>query len=455
MDRENLLSEKTYKKLGFHYYGDAGHFDEASMDFWFPKLQAAGTRWLVICLSQNVSVPQEFIDRLKSIRIEPIVIMNLSISEPPSQIQFEQTVRDYAEKGIRLIQFFNKPNLRRSYTPEDWMKPGLVKRFTERFAAYASIAIREKIIPIYPLLEPGGDYWDLAFFESSLKILKENYSEKVLPNLVFSAYCGLNEHPISWNAEGPAEYGYPAPYEQNGVNHCGFYLYKWYHDLIVRELGKNYPMILFRAGKWAYGIGELNLITKESRQEYLKILNITQNEANPLPNFVLACCLYKLPSSSLLYGKDISSDNRGENIFDMKRKPKTQGKSVKIEIFTLLFGFIKKISAFGFSNILKIFKSFGTNFVTICKYLIGFLSRGKNPLEYFLLPQAENLFTQDQLVALEGFIKLHHCESGTDSIKASKAKTVYMLNNSELYPPSAQTQLQGEGCDIKIISLQD
>ena len=73
MEAYGFSANRKSKKLGFHYYKDAGHFDDPSLDYWLPKLQAAGTSWLVVYAPENGEIPENFIIRLRDVRIEPVV----------------------------------------------------------------------------------------------------------------------------------------------------------------------------------------------------------------------------------------------------------------------------------------------------------------------------------------------------------------------------------------------
>ena len=71
------------KQLGFHYYSDTDHYDEASLDYWLPKLLAVGTRWLVLSIIERAEIPENFLKRVTAAGIEPIICPQFSISNPP------------------------------------------------------------------------------------------------------------------------------------------------------------------------------------------------------------------------------------------------------------------------------------------------------------------------------------------------------------------------------------
>lgn len=453
MEAYGFSAHRKSKKLGFHYYKDAGHFDDPSLDYWLPKLQAAGTSWLVIYAPENGEIPENFIRRLRDVRIEPIVVLNYSISEPPAMPLFQQRMAYYHSVGIHMVQFFNRPNMKNAWSPEDWIKPDLVKRFTRLFADYAVTCVREKVIPLFPMLEPGGDYWDLAFLRSSVKVIHREYSESLLSNLVFSASAGLNRHPLEWNAGGPGAYPSSAPYTDAQVDHRGFYLYAWYEDILRKELGKNVPILLMNAGMWDASAGIFDVSTRESKQQFLNILNmlqeITLKGESKIPSYILSCCLYKLPSTESLSMSVSAAAPAPESIFGTREKsaggeiPAAGDKKAGLK------------GVFSFSKLIKSLKQVGTNIATIIKQLGKFLLQGGGMKEYFLLPEVNSLFTEEQMNVIRQYIKLHKCASGSDLNEALASKNVIMIDDQALYPAYMLRQLQDRGCAVHTVSLQN
>ena len=451
MEAYGFSANRKSKKLGFHYYKDAGHFDDPSLDYWLPKLQAAGTSWLVVYAPDRGEIPENFIQRLRDVRIEPIVILNYSISEPPSMQLFQQRMAYFHSIGIHMVQFFNRPNMRSSWNAEDWIKPGIVSRFVRRFADYATVCVREKVIPLFPLLEPGGDYWDLAFLQSSIKQIRKEFSESLLSNLVFTASAGLNRHPITWNESGPSAYPPAIPYQEGQVDHRGFYLFRWYEEILKKEIGKNVPLLLMNAGLWDPGAGIFDVVTRESKQQYLNILNLLQDVSmrseNAIPSYILSCCIYKLPTTESLSASVPSGNNVAENLFgidaknnDLKRLPfpRRVTEYVQKNLIGKFTGFVKKV---------------GTNIATINNYA-GQLLQGGRLKEYFLLPEVNSLFTEEQLNTIRQYIKIHKCSSGNDLNEALASKNVIMIDDQALYPAYMLRQLQDRGCAVHTVSLQ-
>ena len=350
-----------------------------------------------------------------------------------------------------MVQFFNRPNMRSSWNAEDWIKPGIVSRFVRRYADYATVCVREKVIPLFPLLEPGGDYWDLAFLQSSIKQIRKEFSESLLSNLVFTASAGLNRHPITWNENGPSAYPPAIPYQEGQVDHRGFYLFRWYEEILKKEIGKSVPLLLMNAGLWDPGAGIFDVVTKESRQQYLNILNLLQDVSmkaeNAIPSYILSCCIYKLPTTESLSASVPNGSSAADNLFgkDTKNNDSRNLPFPRRVIEYVQKKLIGKVVGFG--------KKVGTNIATISNYA-GQLLQGGRLKEYFLLPEVNSLFTEDQLNTIRQYIKMHKCASGNDLNEALASKNVIMIDDQALYPAYMLRQLQDRGCAVHTVSLQ-
>ena len=451
MEAYGFSANRKSKKLGFHYYKDAGHFDDPSLDYWLPKLQAAGTSWLVIYAPDNSEIPENFIVRLREVRIEPIIVLNYAISDPPSVQIFQQRMAYYHSIGIHMVQFFNRPNMRSSWSAEDWVKPGLVTRFIRKYADYATICVREKVIPLFPLLEPGGDYWDLAFLRSSVKQIRKEFSESLLSNLVFSASACLNKNPLSWNEAGPSGYPPASPYAEGVVDHRGFYLFQWYEDILSKEIGKNVPLLLMDAGLWDSKAGIFDVVTRESKQQYLNILNLLQDvtlkNGGKIPSYVLSCCVYKLPTTESLSAAAPAGTDAADGLYAFGSKNAEEGISFPEKVSR----FFRKLSI---SNLHQLIKKVGTNIATNIQYAGRYVFQGGSLKEYFLLPEVSSLFTEDQMNTIRQYIKIHKCASGNDLNEALASKNVIMIDDQALYPAYMLRQLQDRGCDVHTVSLQ-
>ncbi len=466
MASKGTSSTNRPKQLGFHYYEDTDHYDEASLDYWLPKLQAAGTRWLVLSVTENVEIPENFIQRIAAAGIEPVITLGLALSEPLPLALFRERVAYYRKSGAHLIRFFDHPNMKEAWSVEDWLKPDLVERFVALFVRYAEICLSQKMIPLFPLLQPGGDYWDISFLKASLKILKTQHNETILPNIIFSADAGFQEHPLDWGAGGPASGRFTAAYHSDHTDHKGFHIYEWYQAVLKQELNKTVPMILFHSGRWSDATGPFDISPKEAKQQLVQVLSMLQQPGTEqaLPSYVVACNLYKLPVEFMTnkrYQDEAALSgrvNRGvmlRNVFHKEPQVATQkiAKSVSSEIGELFWRGLSAVAPFFYGEGKKLIRIIAENFVKIVRSLIAIFLRGENFSTYFLLPDTESLLTEEQREIINRFSGRKNIKTGKNLNEALTVPKVILLNDISLYPKNIIRQLRFNNCQIHTVSV--
>ena len=471
MEGKLFSAANKSKQLGFHYYDDTDHYDEASLDYWLPKLQAAGTRWLVLSVLENIEIPENFMRRIAGAGIEPVISLQLSLSNPPLPEIFRERAAYYRKNGAHLIQFFCRPNMKDSWTPEDWLKPNLVERFITVFSEYAEICINQKIIPVFPLLQPGGDYWDISFLKESLHILNKQYDQTILPNIIFSADGGFQEHPLDWGKGGPEVCRPVFAYKSDQADHRGFYIFEWYHAIIRKELGKNVPLILFHTGRWTSETGPFDISPKEAKQQLFKVLSMLQEQSTQpsvtgsIPAYVISCNLYKLPSEYLMNQKFESEPVRSEKITKLRKKISINGsalsakaaaaKTVSSEIGNLIWSLISALAPYFYGAGKTFLIAVGENFIKIVRSLIAIILRGESISSYFLIPDAESLLTEEQKEIIHQYTSQKSCKSGRNLNEALSSPKVILLNDSSLYPRNIIKQLRYNNCQIQTVSVSN
>lgn len=464
MDDKMLTNVGGLNRLGFHYYDDIDHFDEVSLDYWLPKLKAAKARWLVINIPEKYEVPENFLRRVLDSGIEPIINLHLSISNPPDKDLFRERVAYYRQIGVHLLHFFGCPNMKSSWSVADWQKPALVERFIEIFESYAMICVRDKIIPLFPLLQPGGDYWDLSFLKEALTILKNKPG--LLPNMLFTANAGFQTHPLDWGKGGPGAYPEVRAYGNNQGDHRGFYIFEWYQNLIRHTLKQPYPIILLQAASWSSQTGPFDTTPKESKQQFFKVMELLQKDGSKktgketLPSYILACNLYKLPADSLTGAK-----NERSPLFKsvlklpslkksgLKQQPVLSEKTVGMELSGFLVSLLLNVVKFLFNeaqpHLPEIFSRI-TNWVKDIS--AQFLQT--NPMsEYFLIPDAAEILNEDQQRTIQKVLKNGRFKSGRNLNEALAAPRVILINDKTLYPQNIIRLLHNNHCQIQTVSL--
>ncbi len=464
---ENSIASKM-NRLGFHYYDDTDHYDSASLEFWLPKLLAAGTRWIVLYVPERAEIPENFLLRLIRAGIEPIINLQLSLSNPPDKELFRERTAYYRNVGIHLIQFFNRPNLKSSWSYADWQKPNLVERFVSRFCDYAAICISNQIIPIFPLLAPGGDYWDTAFLKEALQILRDKHAQTVLPNIIFSANAGFQEHSLDWGKGGPEANAETHAYQRGMPDHRGFYIFEWYQALIQQILRKPFPIMLFQAGQWSSQTGPFDTAPKESQQQFFKVLNMlqenvrTQHDEDVIPSYVIACNLYKLPTEYVM-NQEAERTNQPFKLFAKtpsfklfskpSDKPIVSGKTVGAEVGGFLISLILSVLRLLFNEIKPYLTIYAERAVNFLRSFFAYVLRGEKINAYFLIPDSADLLNADQQKMIQKVVKSANCKAGRNLNDALASPKVILINDKSLYPQNIIRLLHNNNCQIRTVTV--
>src|SRR5512147_276141 len=206
--REESAMSSTYptqisrSRLGFHYYPDTLHYRASDLFTWLPELKAMGAGWLTLVAPPNYAIPEPFLHGLLAAGIEPILHFNLPLCHQTHDDTLGLLFRAYAGWGVRYVVLFDRPNQRNAWPISAWAQSDLVERFLDIFLPIANAALQAGLIPVFPPLEPGGDYWDTAFLRLALEGLERRGQEELLQELHLSAYAWADERPLEWGAGG-------------------------------------------------------------------------------------------------------------------------------------------------------------------------------------------------------------------------------------------------------------
>ncbi|HSQ25964.1 MAG TPA: hypothetical protein VLM80_02455 [Anaerolineales bacterium] len=302
MDSMPSVSHTT--RIGFHYYPDTLHYRDADLTAWLPELQAMAVSWLVLQAPLNRAIPESFIRRLISHSIQPILHFHFSLGNPPTTDEFSLLCRAYARWGARYVVLFDRPNCRASWPAAIWSQCNLVERFLDVFQPMALTAIQAGLIPVFPPLEPGGDYWDTAFLRNALEGLTRRNQQILLDRMVIGAYAGTNGHPLSWGSGGQERWPAARPYEtpKGSEDQRGFRIFDWYLPICEAVFGERRSIILLGAGCHQEKRNACELIPEETaRSQNLLIARLMMGEklsSDPVPGEVLACNFWLLTANN-------------------------------------------------------------------------------------------------------------------------------------------------------------
>lgn len=293
-------------RLGVHYFPNTAHYHSADLLTWLPKMQAMGANWVVLQATAERAIPEDFIRSLAQAGIEPVLHFQLALDGAADASALQGMFEAYAKWGVRYAVLFDKPNLRSQWPATGWTQRGLVPRFLELFVPLAQAAIEAGLTPVFPPLEPGGDYWDTAFVRGALEELDQRGEEVLLANLALGAYAWVGEKGLNWGEGGPERWPATLPYStpENSQDQRGFRIFDWYNAVTTAAIGRSLPMILVATGVQQHG--EANPATTQQLIETLK--------GAELPNNVVAAGLWLLAA-------DADSPEAGQAWFDAEGMP--------------------------------------------------------------------------------------------------------------------------------------
>lgn len=247
----NFMSEN---RTGLHYIPDFFHYRQKDLDIWLPHLKSLDIGWLVLKAPQNQAIPEYFISGLVKEGIQLVIQMDYSLESPPKSGEISPLVEAYAHWGVKYPIFFDRPNIRQAWPSSGWARQDLIARFLDRFVPMASLAIQNGMEPVFPALEPGGDYWDVAFLKSCLQGLENRHQSEILEHLVLSAYAHTGDHDLNWGAGGPDRWPEARPYHSSDIaqDQRGFRIFDWYNAIFESVTGTVRPIILLESGKAAH-----------------------------------------------------------------------------------------------------------------------------------------------------------------------------------------------------------
>jgi hypothetical protein len=244
------------QRIGYYYYPDAEHFTARDLESWLPILESLGAHWLTLRATPQRAIPEAFIRGLKLSGIEPIVHIPSPIgAHSPEEVA--AILPSYARWGVRQVVVFDRPNMQRSWQPSAWARSGLVERFLDIALPILQLERQVGLQPVFPALEPGGDYWDTAFLEAALGAIARRGQGPLLEDLVLALYAWTGDHGLDWGAGGPQAWPETHPYHtpEGTQDQRGFRIFEWYSAIADKVLERSLPMLVVAGGATVEGDG--------------------------------------------------------------------------------------------------------------------------------------------------------------------------------------------------------
>jgi hypothetical protein len=304
-------------RLGLHYYPDTLHYRESDLQAWLPELKAMGAVWLTLLAPSDRAIPEPFLRGLIQAGIEPILHFHLPLTHAYQEGTLGLLFNVYASWGVHYTVLFDRPNQRSSWPASAWAQSDLVERFLDIFLPVACEAQQAGLVPVFPPLEPGGDYWDTSFLQAALQGIQRRQAQ-LCESLHLSAYAWADEHPLDWGAGGPECWPGVRPYltPAGQQDQRGFHIFDWYLAYSQAALGTPRPILLLAAGNRLRSASQATATEEEELQHAATNLAIARSmldstptgedaESNAAPSpDVLACCFWLLaadPADPLAY----------------------------------------------------------------------------------------------------------------------------------------------------------
>jgi hypothetical protein len=305
-----IMSQQTLPnhlpRLGFHYFPDTVHYRQSDLSVWLPVLRALGASWLTLIAPANRAIPEFFLSTLLANGIEPILHHHLSLESPPSPQDLHPIFQAYARWGVRYIVLFDRPNRRAAWPPSIWAQKHLVERFLDLYLPLAEVAQQAGLIPVFPPLEPGGDFWDTAFIRLSAQSLRRRKYASIPDPWVLSCYAWASNRPLDWGAGGPERWPGARPYGSPAgeQDQCGFRIFEWYLALAQAELNQACAILLLGAGCQLGDRADLMAPPVDEITHAWQNIEIARKMSEPtesssgIPAEVLACNFWLLTTTS-------------------------------------------------------------------------------------------------------------------------------------------------------------
>jgi hypothetical protein len=434
---ENNPKPIRKSRFGFHYFPDADHYRESDLRAWLPELSSLGASWLALYAPPDRAIPEAFLRGLMDAGIEPLLHFQLPLNAPNQPEELTLLFETYARWGVQYAILFDRPNRRKAWSSQDWAQKDLVERFIDLFIPVAETALQAGLIPVFPPLEPGGDYWDTAFLRTALQALKRRGHRRILQRLILGAYARPGNRLPDYGAGGPERWPGARPYfnPPEEEDQRGFRIFDWYLTLSRAVLGAALPVILLGTG---YQLGdqcdpelpEIEEASHVGRNLALlqllgsqQVTSITQGAAEPVQEEVIAGIFWLLAAPD-------------DKTYSSAAWFKSDGQAMPV------VGAVRQWLSEGQVDEAK-------NGEPHKKRI---LQGDPRPIaHYLLLPTYDWGIADWHLEVIQPFIKNRRPTTGFSLVEAAQATHVTVIGSPQEFPEEALDDLRAAGCIVERI----
>lgn len=291
-------------RIGLHYYPDTIHYRIDDLKRWLPIFRKKSISWLILKANAERAIPEFFLRALIQANIQPIIEFNLPIDHLPQSKDFKILLQVYARWGVRYVILFDRPNQKTSWKTTSWAQQDLVDRFLDQYIPIARLVLEEGLIPVFPPLEPGGNYWDTAFLRGAIKGLLRRKQDSILQNLVIAAYGHTHNRDLDWGKGGPQRWPQTRAYltPDGSEDQQGFRIFEWYQSIIHSLLQKKVPIILLQSGfpdfpeKFLSKRPLSNQVWRQQAEILQQLCDSLTSDQENIPSDVVCCNFWLLAS---------------------------------------------------------------------------------------------------------------------------------------------------------------
>jgi hypothetical protein len=246
-----------HSRLGFHYFPDEAHYNPQDLQTWLPQLHALGAAWLVLRAGPDRLIPEAFVRGLVEAGIQPVVWMVGPVSALRAK-PLAPALNSYHRWGVQYVVPGDRPNLRSCWSAGEWSRAGLVERTVDRLLPLLQLMRSIGLRPVFPPLEPGGDYWDTAFLQSAIGSLMRRGQHDLVRAMTVAAYGWTYGRPLDWGAGGPARWSDSQPYAaaEDSPDQRGIHLSDWYSAALTQTFGQTLPLLIVAGGALRGPLGQ-------------------------------------------------------------------------------------------------------------------------------------------------------------------------------------------------------
>lgn len=393
-------------RIGYYYRPDSQHYRAKDLERWLPVMLDMGAGWTVLRASLEKRVPDFFIRTLIDHGMQPIV----HIPEPAEPINVRAISGDlqaYAELGVKYVVIFDQLNMRSAWSGQGWSAPGLTERAAQKITPILEAQFEAGLVPVYPPLHPGGDYWDLAFLKDVLGTIKRTASSNLIESLAIACYGWDFGRGPRFGAGGPNAWSEARPYSASAgsENQQGARAFEWYAATAREVLGVR-PKTLVIAG----GTGPTAAQRQDPRVTAETHARIIEDIAQEGPDWLACFCFYTLTAG----------EDQTQRVFALHQADQPAPGQAMAEV--------KSISPHAAGS-------------------------DKSLRHYLLLPPGQ-VADREAWANAMGYVQAFQPAVGFSVSEAALAKRVTLAGGEDVFPMDVEEQLRNSGAIVERLTLR-